>query len=550
MPATAPAFSSPLDALLMERERRQRRAVEAVPKAEMTPDERADHCIAWINANCKVMSDTGKGPIPFVLYDYQQDFIRAFWHHRELIVLKARQIGMTETVAALAVYCIHHFPGWTIIILSQDLETVNEAMAKCRVAYDYLPDAVRIPVINTAIISRIALVNRSRIIVKPTTANSARSLAAQVLIIDEWARQAPYLQAQVFAAAAPTARSAGNRIIGMSTANGVGNFFHQQWVKATEGDSAMTPIFLPWSVRPGRDQAWYDHATANMEPWQSSQEFPSDADEAFILSGRPRFDIDALKTMQGATPVRTLDLGVAPDGKALGHGVIWEMPRENGRYVLGVDTAEGLEKGDYSAAVVLDYQTGLDVAELHGHWEPEEFARHLATLGRLYNDAYAVVEANNHGASTILAMVTIEGYTHLHYQQDPFGTVSERPGWKTTTTSKPVMIDALASTIRGRLPYHNSAFVSEAMTYVIAENGSTNASGSAHDDRVIAYSLAAVGRLWAPEQRVVTSLAADLGLQDFTTDARYGVEGTSDLYGHNPYAGNADGLGWTSESRY
>jgi len=515
----------------------------ATPASELTPDERAAHCITWIDSYCKVMSDTGKGPIPFILYDYQQDFICSFWHHRELIVLKARQIGMTETVAALAVYCIHHFPGWTIIILSQDLETANEAMAKCRVAYDYLPDTVRIPVINTAIISRIALINRSRIIVKPTTANSARSLAAQVLIIDEWARQAPYLQAQVFAAAAPTARSAGNRIVGMSTANGVGNFFHQQWVKAINGDSAMTPIFLPWSVRPGRDQAWYDNATANMENWAISQEFPSNADEAFILSGRPRFDIEALKKMLGATPLQTLDLGVDADGKPLGHGVIWEMPRENGRYVMGADTAEGLEKGDYSAAVVLDYDTGLDVAELHGHWEPEEFAHHLASLARVYNDAYAVVEANNHGASTILALVTIEGYTNLHYQQDPFGNVSERPGWKTTTTTKPLMIDALASTIRERLSYRNAAFVSEAMTYVIAENGSTNASGSAHDDRVIAMALATVGRLWAPEQRVVTSLADDLSLSGYAIDDRYGVSGDSPL-------SREYGDGWTVDSRY
>jgi len=528
-----------------------RRRAQTTPKAELTPDERASHCINWISSYCKVMSDTGKGPIPFGLYDYQQDFIRSFWHHRELIVLKARQIGMTETVAALAVYCIHHFPGWTIIILSQDLETANEAMAKCRVAYDYLPDAVRIPVINTAIISRIALINRSRIIVKPTTANSARSLAAQVLIIDEWARQAPHLQAQVFAAAAPTARSAGNRIIGMSTANGVGNFFHQQWVKAVAGNSAMFPIFLPWSVRPGRDQAWYERANANLELWQSNQENPSNADEAFILSGRPRFDIEALKTMPGVAPIETLPLGEdKATGQTLGHARIWEMPTDLGRYVMGVDTAEGLLKGDYSSATVLDYYTGLDVAELHGHWEPEEFARHIAVLGRMYNDAYAVVESNNHGSGVLLALTAVEGYANLHMQQDIFGNVTERPGWKTTSASKPVMIDALAATIREGRPYRNAAFVSEAMTYVLEDSGSTNASGSAHDDRVISYSLCCVGRLWSPEQQIVTSLASDLGLSSRTVDDRYGVEGTGDLYGHNPYAGNAEGLGWTADSRY
>ncbi len=520
MASTVTAVPSALDALLMERVRRQRQAAASVPQAEMTPDERAAHCITWICSYCKVMSDAGKGPIPFILFDYQRDFIRSFWQHRELIVLKARQIGMTETVAALAVYCIHHFPGWTIIILSQDLETANEAMAKCRVAYDYLPDTVRIPVVNAAIISRIALVNRSRIVVKPTTANSARSLAAQVLIIDEWARQAPHLQAQVFAAAAPTARSAGNRIVGLSTANGVGNFFHRQWVKAINGDSAMTPVFLPWSVRPGRDQAWYDQATANMESWQSSQEFPTSADEAFILSGRPRFDIPALTALAPVAPIETLEMGTdAATGQALGHARIWDMPQAGMRYTLGVDTAEGLLKGDYSAAVVFDYTTGLDVAELHGHWEPEEFARHVAALGRLYNDAYAVVEANGHGAAVLLALTSIESYPSLHMQQDIFGSASPRPGWKTTSVSKPVMIDALAVSIRERRPYRNADFVSEATTYVIEDNGATNASGDAHDDRVIAYALAEIGRGWAPPAEEVEYL------EDYMPDVRVRISG-------------------------
>lgn len=481
----------------------------------LSPDDRADHCIAWIEAHCKVMSDTGQGPIPFLLYDHQKAFIRDFWHHRELIVLKARQIGMTETVAALSVYCIHQFAGWTIIILSQDLKTANEAMAKCRVAYDYLPDDVRVPVVNRAITSRITLVNRSRILVMPTTANSARSLNCQVLIIDEWARQAPHLQAQVYAAAAPAARSAGNRIVGMSTANGVGNFFHTQWTKARAGDSQMAPIFLPWSVRPGRDAAWYAQATSGMEEWQKAQELPGNEHEAFILSGRNRFDYDSLQAM-----VATAQAPLLTDWD--GALEVWERPTEGGRYVMGVDTAEGLPKGDYSAAAVIDYHTGLDVACLHGHMPPEQFAERLAAVGRWYNDAYMGVERNNHGHAVLLALTAIHQYPALYYHQEYDATEPvPRAGWQTTPRSKPIMVDALAEVIRSRRPYRNGRFVGEALTYVVIDNGDTAASGDMHDDLVIAYALAEMMRRYAPPVTTVEYGLDALGLDDYAVDTRY-----------------------------
>jgi hypothetical protein len=63
-------------------------------------------------------------------------------------------------------------------------------------------------------------------------------------------------------------------------------------------------------------------------------------------------------------------------------------------------------------------------------------------------------------------------------------------GWQTSSKSKPLMIDALAETIRERRPYRNALFIAEARVYTVLENGDTAASGDLHDDRVVAYAIA------------------------------------------------------------
>src|SRR3990167_6888919 len=78
------------------------------------------------------------------------------------------------------------------------------------------------------------------------------------------------------------------------------------------------------------------------------QEYPSDHEEAFIFSGRPRFDTENL---------RLLKLGckkpIAQDGLL----DIYAYPDEKSVYVMGVDTSEGKIDGDKSSVVILNCRT-------------------------------------------------------------------------------------------------------------------------------------------------------------------------------------------------
>ena len=59
---------------------------------------------------------------------------------------------------------------------------------------------------------------------------------------------------------------------------------------------------------------------------------------------------------------------------------VWEAPQSNKRYVIGADVAEGLDKGDFSCADVLD-EDGDQVAQWHGKIAPDHFGDLLVCLG-------------------------------------------------------------------------------------------------------------------------------------------------------------------------
>lgn len=441
--------------------------------------------VYFIHTYCVLQADTGAGLVPFRLFDYQADLLTTFQTHRQVIVLKARQLGVTELVAAYAVWKALS-PYQTIVAISQGKDEASEIVRKARLCWEHLPPWLRPAIGNPGKTASLEFAHGSRILPKPATQRAGRSFAAQLLILDEWAQQV--FAEEIYAAAAPAASAGVNQLIGISTANGVDNLFHRQWLLATEG-RGMHPVFLPWHSRPGRDAAWYDRTTETYTPAKKAQEFPSTPDEAFVGSGRPVFDQAALSGISAGclAPGSTTVLGA-------GTLRIWEQPMPNRRYVVGADTAEGLAHGDYSAAVVMDYADGTEVAELHGHWPPEVYAAHLAALATRYNRALLGVERNNHGHAVLLALTALEHYTHLyrHVEYDRVRkTASQGPiGWQTSSKSKPIMIDGLATAIREGRPFRNRAFVAEARTYAVLENGDMGAQGALFDDRVVAYGIA------------------------------------------------------------
>ena len=325
-------------------------------------------------------------------------------------------------------------------------------------------------------------------------------------------------------------------IILESTANGVGGFFYETWKAAESGENDFIPLFFPWFDEPtysmpfnsveeldvfikslDKEEKWLiethnvnyeqlkwrrwciqNNCTGDIEKFH--QEYPSYPDEAFIASGRPKFNVDSLKDYlrNVQKPIKkcflnkTLNGDIEIDENNNGYVEIWKMPEENKFYSLGADVAEGLSKGDYSVGYILD--ENLDVcAKWRGHIEPDLFGKELVKLGLMYNEAYMGIEVNNHGLATIKA-IQAEDYTNIYYSKlhdKATDVVTQKIGWTTTSKTKPLMIDKLAEYIRERyIGVKDKDFISEALTYVIEDNGSTNAQEGCHDDCVMAMAIA------------------------------------------------------------
>jgi hypothetical protein len=313
-------------------------------------------------------------------------------------------------------------------------------------------------------------------------------------------------------------------VIVESTANGVGGYFYDMWQKAKRGENDFIPLFF----------AWFEHAEYRMEVpegftltdkekelkdlysledeqlvWRRwairnncggdvekfKQEYPSNDEEAFLTSGRPRFDVQTLhkwyaKAKQG-------EKGYLENGKWIeddkGYLEIWERPIPGRHYVIGGDTSEGKATGDYSAATVWDAKTYKQVAKWHGHIDPDLFADELVSLGEHYNKALIAPEKNNHGFTTINKLKKLN-YPNVfqmeRYDQSTDKTTKEL-GFLTNRKTKPLIIDHLAGLIRENLiQTYDKELISECITYVREDDGGTNAQEGCHDDLVMASAIA------------------------------------------------------------
>lgn len=434
------------------------------------------------------------GKILFEMREAQIETIRSWIGERYSLVLKARQIGFSTLAAAFAFWLVFFRSDRFIIMLSRTEREAAKLLAKSKYGFRFLPNWMkdRGPALISEHQLKMAFTNESAIESLPSGSDPARGESVYLVIVDEWAFL-PNAE-EAWASIEPVA-DVGGRVIGLSTANGSGNFFHKLWVGSQTGANNFKGIFFPWSAG-DRSDDWYESKSKSMESWQLHQEYPRHAEEAFIKSGNPVFDVDTLNNLVTANPTRgfldmaasrEIDFTHAEDGELS----VWSFPEEGELYVIGADVAEGLSYGDYSSAHIIHAASGLVVAHWHGHCEPDIFGEILAVLGWYYNNALLGIENNNHGLTTVKASQRI-GYRNLYRQRRlavarPQAT--EVLGWRTTSSTKPLCIDELGAAIRqDALEILCAVTVAELRTYVRKANGKT--SGSPHDDRVMSLAIA------------------------------------------------------------
>lgn len=236
------------------------------------------------------------GRILFDLRSAQAEALEHWQEHRYSLTLKARQIGWSTLVAAHQFWLAFFHADQNIIDLSRTEREAVLLLRKTKYGFKHLPDWMleRGPKSLMEHQQRMGFDNGSLITSMPSASDPARGESASLIVVDEWA----FLPnpEEAWASIEPVA-DIGGRIIGLSTANGSGNFYHQLWVGASTGANKFAPMFFPWSATEDRGDSWYQEKIESMLPWQLAQEYPTTPEEAFVKSGNPVFDLAILEEM-------------------------------------------------------------------------------------------------------------------------------------------------------------------------------------------------------------------------------------------------------------
>ncbi len=452
-----------------------------------------------------------KGRIKFEMREAQLETVQGWIENRYTIVLKARQIGFSTLAAAFVFWETFFWKDRFIIMLSRTEREAMKLLQKAKYGFKFLPKwmLLRGPSIIDNNQLKMSFSNESAIESLPSGNDPARGESVYRVVIDEMA----FLpnSEEAWASIEPIA-DVGGRVICLSTANGEGNIFHELWTGSQNGTNQFKGIFFPWSAG-DRDLEWYESKRRQLPDWQLAQEYPSDPDEAFIRSGRPVFDIEALRRYETVEPTRGYLHRISMKNMEFRHDggelAVWEFPDLAAVYCIGADVAEGLGHGDYSSAHVINAYTQEVVAHWHGYIDPDLFGENvLADLGWWYNNALLGVESNNHGLTTLKALQR-SGYKNI-YRQRRLAQRAPEPteilGWRTTAASKPLAVDELGAAIRDHdLMIYDTHTIAELRTFVRQSNGKTH--GSPHDDRVMSLAIAnqMLKYVWLPEYQVAGS---------------------------------------------
>ena len=255
------------------------------------PNEFADafeDSFVFINDHCWVIPAEGGDPIRFRLWDFQREALADIVEQPNLVVLKARQLGLSWLALAFGLWCANCKPGFTVLILNRNLGAAVELLDRVRFMHKRLPDGLRTGIVqdtNDQKMPQLVFANGSRIISLPSTEDTGSGLTAQLIIADEVAKW-PFAVATFTAILAIIA--GGGKIVAISTAKGTANYFARLWAGAQPGAEAPNgywPIFIPSSCHPARDEAWRA-AEARKYPdlRKYRQEHPETAREAFQLA--------------------------------------------------------------------------------------------------------------------------------------------------------------------------------------------------------------------------------------------------------------------------
>jgi hypothetical protein len=449
-------------------------------------------------------------------------------------ILKPRQTGISTNSLANLFHCVRFNKGIGMVV-SKDGDSTTHLYGMAQKFYDYLPESEQqiLPLDkNNRKGLKIAEPHGGHIIVQTAGAKTGagHSFTIRYLVLSEGSRWPEGSENTLTGLFNAVPDHPDTMIIIESVANGMSDWFYDRWYR----DDDYERVFLPWfEHKEYRKQLplpedrylaqMFDEekqlvARYNLDLEQVEfrryairekckgstetfkEQYPANADEAFLASGTSFFHIPTVDAIVSSNPLCAelqlrKDLAgrdeIFPLENPRGRFYIWKKPQPKMTYVMAGDPAEGIEvegapeddKHDYTSAHIIERETGDVVAAFHARVTPDEFGKCKYLLGKYYSWAFSCTETNaGYGGETIRTMLK-EGYPpHLIYR-DPN---TREYGWKTSIANrKPLMV-----TLDMALRSHCEQTKRELKSFITKPNGKIEHGTGKKDDRVFSLALA------------------------------------------------------------
>ena len=486
----------------------------------------------FANEQIKIITkDAGKGFVPFLfnsaqkkLNDLLEEQLKEKGKVRALI-LKARQQGISTYCTARTAWKSYFTSNARSVVMAHDSATSDALFSMSKNLIDKMDDDFKPQLIaSNAKEIKFEHNNAGYRLYTAGSPEAGRGTTPTIAHLSEvafWTFDEKIL-AGLFQG---ISQADGTEVILESTANGAKGEFYRLWKTAErnyhDGNSEYVPIFLPWFITP----EYRREAPENFEPdskeleladehgldfdqlyWRRLkiaesgerkfvQEYPSNPEEAFLVSGSSVFDAKKLSDLEPVPYKKKMRLDLDSkfwEDTVEGDLEVYEYPQHDEPYVIGADVALGVGK-DFSAAVVLDRERRVVAVYRNNRIDPSKFGEFLFYLGRYYNNALLAVESNSMGIATLQKLDDME-YINL-YKQTKIANVSkeegERLGFRTTTATRSTIIGNLKNAIENEDVYIPSPeVIQELKDYIVNDSGKAEAAPGCYDDTVMSLAIA------------------------------------------------------------
>lgn len=469
-----------------------------------------------------------------------------------VIVLKARQLGVSTNAQAITFSFTSQRPYVTALDIADDMDGASYIFKMNELFYEQM--AIENPHLTPAKQrsdeKRLEFEKTgSRIMIDTArNATAGRKFTAQIIHLSE-AAFFPDFKGTMQALVPCFSRTPDSIFIVETTANGINDFSTFYWkmkakYEADPENADWIVIFCSWkehaeysrefhspmiqekfeaSLSIKERKVMHDHGmTLEQMNWRRHMvedafggddekfevEFPLTDKEAFKSTSKQVFPARltdpqkvniCIPKLRGEMELVERRPSFVPDLK--GFLRIYQEAQPEERYVIGADSCESALTHDEACAQVMKRSTWTQVAHLHGHMNPEDFANRLFALGLYYNRALLAVERNGPGLVTVTYLVGSHYPNMARHKKAVFSDQgqwieTEEYGFHTNVKTKPLIIDELQTSLRSLLlVLHDQLTLDELENYVVKNvnkegHADMGAEEGKRDDCVIGLGIA------------------------------------------------------------